>query len=148
MSFKPLKLLAEDKDDLTSISAALQDAVGQLGDFSYEPKHRRFTLALNRFRWEAGDAGRGQRVRTAVQANGVLSAQGMRLKQTSIEAVVNLLSISFEPGEEPGGALIFTFSGGGALRLEVECVDLLMADLTDPWRAAGRPSHPDDNEPS
>lgn len=148
MSFKPLKLLAEDKDDLTSISATLQDAVGQLGDFSYEPKHRRFTMALNRYLWEAGEEGRGQRVRTALQASGVLSAQGQRLKQNSIEAVVSLLSISFEPGEEPGGALVFTFSGGGALRLEVECVDVLLADLTDPWRASGRPTHPEDDEAS
>jgi len=145
MSFKPLKLIAEDPEDIAPISAALQDAVGRLGDFSFEPKARRFTLALNRYRWEAGDEGRGHRVRTAVQVGGVLAAKGQRLKQNSVDAVVNLLSIAFEPGDAPGGALVFTFSGGGALLLEVEHLELLVADLTDPWRAAARPSHPDED---
>ncbi len=148
MTTKPLKLMAEDADDIAPISAALQDAVAQMGDFSYEPKARRFTLALNRFRWEAGVSGRGQRVRTALQVSGVLSAKGHRLKQGAIDAVVSLLSITFEPDEAPGGDLVFTFSGGGALRLTVECVDLLMADLTDPWRAAGRPEHSDEEDAS
>ena len=148
MTTKPLKLLAEDADDIAPVSAALQDAVGQMGDFSYEPKARRFTLALNRFRWETSDEGRGQRVRTAVQIGGVLAAKGHRLKQASVDAVVSLLSVTFEPDEAPGGDLVFTFSGGGALRLTVECVDILMADLTDPWRAAARPSHPEGEEAS
>ncbi len=148
MTPKPLRLMAEDADDIAPVSAALQDAVAQLGDFSYEPKARRFTLALNRFRWEAGEKGHGQRVRTALQVTGVLAAQSHRLKQNSVDAVVSLLSITFEPGEEPGGTLVFTFSGGGALKLEVECVELLMVDLTDPWRAASRPNHPDEDTPS
>jgi hypothetical protein len=147
MAFKPLKLIVQDKDDLAPISAALQDAVAQLGDFHYEPKARRFTLALNRYRWEAGETGRGERVRTALQAGGVLSAKAHRLKQNSVDAVVNLLTIGFEEGEAPGGVLDFTFSGGGALRLEVECLDLVLADVSEPWRAAARPRHPEDSAP-
>jgi hypothetical protein len=146
MPEKPLKLLAASPEDVPPLSAALQDAVAQMGDFSYEPKAKRFTVAFNRFRWEAGETGRGQRVRSAIQVGSVLSAKGHRLKQNSVDAVVSLLSITFEEGEAPGGALVFTFSGGGTLRLEVECVDVLMADLTEPWRAAGRPSHPDKDE--
>lgn len=147
MAFKPLKLIVQDTEDLASASAALQDAVAQLGDFHYEPKARRFTLALNRYRWEAGETGRGERVRTALQAGGVLSAKGQRLKQNSVDAVVNLLSIGFEETEAPGGVIEFTFSGGGALRLEVECLDLVLADVSEPWRAAARPRHPEDSEP-
>ena len=147
MAFKPLKLIIQDKDDLTAASAALQDAVAQLGDFQYEPKARRFTLALNRYRWEAGARGRGERVRAALQAGGVLAAQGQRLRQNSVDAVVNLLSIAFEETAAPGGVLEFIFSGGGALRLEVECLDLVLADVSEPWRAAARPHHPEDGEP-
>ena len=142
MAFKPLKLIVQDKEDLAPVSAALQDAVAQLGDFHYEPSARRFTLAFNRYRWEAGDeTGRGERVRTALQAGGVLSAKGRRLKQNSVDAVVNLLAIAFKEAEAPGGVLEFTFSGGGALRLDVECLDLVLADVSEPWRAAARPHH-------
>lgn len=136
-----LRMRAQDPDDIAPLSAALQDAVGQLGDFVYEPKARQFTVALNRFRWEAGEKGRGERVRTAVQIGEVLSAKAQRLKQGADDAVVSLLSVAFEPGEAPGGVLVFTFSGGGALRLEVEALDLILADISEPWRAAGRPDH-------
>lgn len=141
---KPLRLIAQEPDDVTALSAALQDAVGKIGDFLYEPGARRFTLALNRYRWEAGGKGKGERVRAALQAGSVTAAKARRLKQGAEEAVVCLLSVVFEPGEAPGGALVFTFAGGGELRLDVECVDMVLADISEPWRAVRRPAHPDD----
>jgi hypothetical protein len=148
---KPLRLIAQEPDEVTALSAALQDAVAKIGDFHYEPARRRFTLALNRYRWEAADQRRGddkgERVRTAVQAGSVTAAKAMRLKQGAEEAVVSLLALSFEPGEPPGGALRFTFAGGGELRLEVECVDMVLADISEPWRAVRRPAHPDADTP-
>ena len=63
--YTPMRLLAQSPEDLEVLSAALQDAVGLLGDFQYEPKARQFTLALNRFRWEGPKRGHGERVRAA-----------------------------------------------------------------------------------
>lgn len=144
---KPLRLIAQEPEEVAALSAALQDAVGKIGDFQYEPAKARFTLALNRFRWESGGRGKGERVRAAFQAGSVTAAKAKRLKQGADDAVVSLLSIVFEPGEapeeDPGGALIFTFAGGGELRLDVECVDLVLADVSEPWRAVRRPTHPD-----
>ena len=51
---KPLRLLAQDAEDLAVISAAMQDAVGKVGDINFEPKGRRLTVAFNRYRWESG----------------------------------------------------------------------------------------------
>ena len=63
----PLRLLAEDSDDLAVISAALQDAVCQIGDIAYQASARQLTLALNRYRWENG-ARTQERVRTGLHA--------------------------------------------------------------------------------
>lgn len=145
---KPLRLRAEDTEDLTVVSAALQDAVGQLGDFQFDAKTRRFTLVVNRFRWEARPSKKGERVRTAVQVDSVLAAKSRNIRQGKPDAVVSLLALSFEPGEEaPGGQLVFTFSGGGELRLSVECIDLILADVSRPWRARVQPGHPLEEEP-
>lgn len=144
--YTPMRLLAQSPEDLEVLSAALQDAVGLLGDFQYEPKAHQFTLVLNRFRWEGPKRGHGERVRAALQVGSVLKAQGKRLKQGHEDGVISLLSMAFEPAEAPGGVLSFTFSGGGELRLEVECLDMAFADVSEPWRAAARPSHPDDDE--
>lgn len=140
---KPLRLKAEDPDDVAVISAALQDAVGQLGDFDFDAKTHSFTLQLNRYRWEAArPSKKGERVRTAVQIGSVLAAKSRNLRQGAPDAVVALLAMSFEPGEEaPGGQLIFTFSGDGELRLTVECIDLVLADVSRPWRARIQPGH-------
>ncbi len=43
---RPLRLLAEDAEDLEVISAALQDAVAKVGDINFEPAARRLTIAL------------------------------------------------------------------------------------------------------
>lgn len=134
----PLNLLAEDQDDLPVISAALQDAVAKLGDITYEAKGRRLTIAFNRYRWEAGAR---QRVRSALQIGSVLSVQTRKIRRDRRDAVVELLAIAFEPGESPGGVITLTFAGGGDLRAEVECVDAVLADVSQPWPTPRAPAH-------
>lgn len=136
-----LHLLADDAEGLQLISAALQDAVGALGDIRYEKAGRRLTLALNRFRWEAGATKGGERVRSALQLGGVLEVKAKKLRRDAPKAVVSLLAVAFEPGEAPGGAVVFSFAGGGELRATVECVDAVLADLSRPWPTRNRPTH-------
>ncbi|MDP1598895.1 DUF2948 family protein [Phenylobacterium sp.] len=133
-----LRLLAEDAEDLAVIAAALQDAVGKIGDILYEPATRQLTLALNRYRWEAKG---GERVRSAIQLGSVLKVQARKLRRGAKDAVVELLNIAFEPGEAPGGAVVFTFAGGGDLRAEVECLDVVLADVSSPWPTPRTPKH-------
>ena len=134
-----LKLLAEDEDDLKVISAALQDAVGVVGDIAYEPSARRLTLLCNRYRWEKG--GRKERVRAALQIGGVSNVQARKLRRDAKDAVISLLAVTFEPDEPPGGHVVLSFAGGGDLRLAVECVDAVLADVTAPWPTPRVPKH-------
>ena len=133
-----LRLLAEDAEDLAVLSAALQDAVTKVGDVVYEAGARRLTITLNRYRWEAGLR---QRVRTALQVGGVLKLQARKISRDRRDGVLDLLSIAFEPGEPPGGVLTLRFAGGGDLRAEVECVDAVLADISDPWPTPRTPAH-------
>lgn len=137
----PLQLLAADAEDLKVISAALQDAVGALGDIRFEKGQRRLTIALNRFRWEAGGRRGGERVRSALQLGGVLDVKARKLRRDAPKAVVSLLAVGFEPGEAPSGTVVFSFAGGGELRATVECLDAVLADLSRPWPTPNRPAH-------
>lgn len=134
----PLRLLAEDQGDLAVLSAALQDAVAKVGDIVYEARARRLTIVFNRFRWEANAR---QRVRAALQIGGVLSLQARKIRRDRRDAVVALLAIGFEAGEAPGGVLTLTFAGGGDLRAVVECVDAVLADVSEPWPTPRAPAH-------
>ena len=140
MSGGPLRLLAQDAADLDVISAALQDAVAKIGDIAYEPGPRRLTIAFNRFRWEAKGRA-GERIRTGLQLGGVMSVQARKLRREAKDAVVSLMSVGFEPGEAPGGAVVFTFAGGGDLRAEVECIDAALADVSEAWPTPRKPGH-------
>lgn len=137
---KALKLLAEDAEDLEVVAAALQDAVLKIGDISWEPKARRLTLAVNRYRWGAEEP---ERVRAAVQVGSVLGVQARRLRRGASEAVVQLLTVTFELGEAPGGRLVFRFAGDADLAAQVECLDLVLADVSEPWAARSEPRHED-----
>ena len=142
---RPLRLLAQDADDLAVVSAALQDAVAKIGDIHWDAQGRTLTLACNRFRWEAGK-GRskgGERVRAALQLGDVTGVQARNLRRDAKQAVVELLSIAFEPGEAPGGAVMLTFAGGGDLRVTVDCLDVVLSDLSDPWSTPRKPGHPE-----
>lgn len=140
----PLKLLAQDAEDLAVISAALQDAVAKIGDIRWDAQGRTLTLACNRFRWEAGGKkAAGERVRSALQLGDVTGVQARNLKRDAKGAIVELLTIAFEPGEAPGGTVLLTFAGGGDLRVGVECLDVALADVSEPWATPRRPGHAD-----
>ena len=137
---QPLRLLAEDAEDLAVISAALQDAVTRIGDISWEKRGRRLTITFNRFCWE-GESGRGERVVTGFQLGGVNEVKARNLRAEAKDAVLELLALTFEPTEPPGGRVTFAFADGGDLAAEVECVDAALADLTHPWPSAHKPGH-------
>jgi hypothetical protein len=143
MTKAELTLAAEDAEDLEIISARLQDAVAPLKGLVWLPKKRRFAALFNRFKWEEKRKGANVRVRSLLHFDDVLSVQSKKFKAGAPDAVVSLLAISFMPkgGEDPGGTVELTFSGGGAIRLEVECIDAGLSDVGTEWAARGRPAH-------
>lgn len=137
----PLRLLAEDADDLQIISAALQDAITRPVDIVWERSARRVTIALSRFCWECG----GARVMAAMQFGDVQAVKSRRLPRGP-ETPLELLALDFLPDEAPGGRVLLMFAGGGDLRIDVECLDAVLADLSDRWPARAAPAHPADDE--
>jgi len=135
---EPLRLLAEDADDLHIISAALQDAILRPVDIVWEPSGRRVTLKLSQFCWECG----GARVMAAMQFGDVIAVKSRRLPRLP-ESALELLAMDFQPGEAPGGRVIMMFAGGGDLRIDVECLDAVLTDLSERWPAKVAPTHLD-----
>jgi hypothetical protein len=135
-----LKLAATDAEDLEILSARLQDAVVKLKNCVWLPKKRRFAAMVNRLQWESGGK---TRVRSGLHFDGVLKVQSSQVKLGAGEAVVSILAIKFTAAgsEDPGGVIEIVLAGGGAIRLDVECIDAGLADLTGPWAAIATPDH-------
>jgi hypothetical protein len=134
-----LKLSALDPADLEIISAHMQDAVITLGDIRYLKPQRRFALIANRFLWQTQKPPYERR-RTGLSFDRVLAAKSQRISQGA-DAVLSLLAISFTPGEAPSGTIVLTFSGGGQINLEVECIEARLEDLGPAWETPNLPSH-------
>lgn len=142
---KPLKLAALDADDLSVMSAHMQDAIVLVGDISFSRGRGQFALVANRFDWDGqshrSGAG-GQRRRTGLHFNRVRSVRSKNIRAAREDAVLSLLAISYEVGDEaPAGAIELTFSGDGAIRLDVDCIDAALTDLGPVWSTANVPEH-------
>jgi len=140
----PVKFIVLDEEDLEVVSAHVQDAVLKAADVLWRPQEKRVVVALNRFDWEGAQHGDPQyhRCRSALRFERVLSCKCRALNPAGKEAVLNLLAVEFAETDAPAGVVTLIFSGGAALRLEVECLEAELADLGPSWDAAACPNHP------
>ncbi len=146
---KLLRLIAFDVDDLHVLSAHLQDAQLSLGEISYIPAKQKFALVAARFNWLGRQDGedktkvsfKTERLWSGLHFERVrkVSCKGLDLKDR--QNGLNLLSITFAPLDPPAGRVELIFSGGAALRLEVECLEALLQDLGPSWPAEDQPGH-------
>ena len=159
-----LKLVALDKDDIEVVSAHMQDAVVKVGDIFWQPHGHRLMMALNRFDWmsvaDAKTAAKSatetdknntdtktattagyRRCRTVLRFERVNACKCRNLDQTDKDARLNLLAVEFDEADAPGGIVWLIFSGGGVIRLDVECLEAELADLGEVSVAARCPDH-------
>jgi hypothetical protein len=133
----PLNLGAMDPEDLQVISSLSQDAIFPITEMTWRAGERRFAILINRFRWE--DQGRTrhapERVQSLLVIDNVLRVASQGIDRNDHDTVLSLLSVTFEPGEEGSGHLILTLAGDGAIRLEIEALEVTLKDVTRPYRA-------------
>ncbi len=140
-----LKLVALDKDDIEVVSAHVQDGLVKVADILWQPHEHRFVMALSRFDWmtaaDARNSADYRRRRTALRFERVSTCRCRDLNQSNKGAMLNLLAVEFAERNPPAGVVTLTFSGGGAIRLDVECLEAELADLGEVFSVAKCPDH-------
>ena len=139
----PLRLKAQDAEDLAVVSALLQDAVLPMKETSWQPDTNRFGMLVNRFRWEdKAHAETGKRAYERVQSMLVIdcvqNVSSMGVDHTNKDQIISILAVKYEAGK-----VVFTLAGDGALALDVECLDITVKDVTKPYAAISKsaPKH-------
>ena len=142
---KPLRLVAMDAEDLQVLSALCQDAVFPATEMQWQSKQKRFGMLLNRFRWEdIPQAERGnrkpERVQCVLAVENVTRVASQGVDRTDGDTILSLLAVTFEED-----AVILTLAGDGAVRLEVEDLEVALRDVTRPYAAVSGnvPDHPE-----
>ena len=141
---KPLNLAAMEVEDFRVLSALTQDAVFPTTEMRWDNKARRFAILLNRFRWENSSAsGAAERVQSILSIENVVGVSSQGIDRADKDTVLSLLSVAFEPTDEPAGQVILTLAGDGAIRVSVEALEGRLKDVTRPYTApSGKaPSH-------
>ena len=131
MQNAPLKLIALDADDLAVISTHVQDARVWTADIIWRRQEKRLVIGLKRLDWEQtleGDTA-PRRLVAALRFDRVLACKSRNIDPMASATPLELVGIEFCPGEAPGGSALLIFNHGGALRLDLECLECELTDL-------------------
>ena len=132
-----LLLLAQDADEVPLLSALTQSAIVRVPDVAWDRRGRRVVMLLNRYRWEANDR---TRVRSALRIQNVVSAQRRNWPDANtLDPGITILELLAFTLEDLTCTL--TFAAGASLRLHLECVDMVLEDISGPWHASGVPDY-------
>lgn len=152
---RPLKLRAEDADDIKVVAACLQDAIMPIAEMAYLPDRRLFVMVVNRFKWESCDAAAGmtagpavdeedveclyERTNCGLRVDGVTGVRSRGVDRKDRHQLLELLTI-----EARRDGLTFHFAGGGSLHLEADRWLVTLEDLGEPWPTNRKPGHPEE----
>ncbi len=148
-----LRLLAHDGDDVGVLSALLQDAIVPGSDMSFDRKLSEFVIIANRFCWElepSADVKSSdgkpiyERRLCGIRIARVRSVQHYNWPEKRQYGLFNLLALGLVDVAEKArdyAVLQFDFSGGSSLRLNVDDVDIVLADLDAGHPTSLQPAH-------
>ena len=57
------------------------------------------------------------------------------------DLVLVLLSIAHGKSEHGDEQIILSFSGGASIRMIIECIDMVLNDVSEAWEALAEPKH-------
>jgi hypothetical protein len=74
----------------------------------------------------------------------VLAVRSTGIDRRRRDEVLSLLALRFEQkGEGPDGTVELTLAGNATIALDVECIEVQLADIGGAWETASKPDHPD-----
>lgn len=142
---RPLKLLAEDLEDLKILAAHLQDAIVHLSSLHFNSEENKFSLLTNRFCWEKDphhhEDGKVHyhRIHSGIIFSHVQDVHFkgfQRHKELQHDGMFNLLTI-----DQTDNFIHIIFAHAKEIRLGVEKVKCHLHDIHHPWLTPHMPTH-------
>ena len=143
-----LYLGAVTSEDLEIISSILQDGIFAIKDLAWSKKKRQLAVLINRFRWENKskyilEKSHPERVRSLLIVDNVLNISSQGIDRSNINVPLSLLKLDLNQSKN-STFLTLLLSDFGAIRCEIEAIELFVKDVTRPYKAkSGKlPIHP------
>jgi hypothetical protein len=142
-TFKPLRLLAKDLEDLQILVAHLQDALMPLTTMVYDRSSKTFTLLANRHCWEhPPQVHEGQDLHHRVHSGVCFrEVQGVHHKGFHHHGPVRQLNFLTALHKAQENYLHLVFSAGHEIRLAIDKIHCHLGDIDYPWPTRNKPMH-------
>ena len=148
---KNLYLTAEREEDLVVLATLSQDALITISNMTWARRKRRFAFLMTRFCWELSDFyternGKLKRINSIMSFDTVLSVKSKGIDQAKAGTILSLLTIKHCCSKSEERKIELIFSGGGKITLAVECIEVLLKDVSSPFNstASNIPQHLDE----
>jgi hypothetical protein len=140
---KPVKLRAEDVEDLAVLAALLQDARITLREMVFDPEEKSFIAAFLRYRRElqpdpTSCEGLTER-RCALRFDCIASVKHRNLDAADLDRELSLLTVATAPGDRHLFHIELIFDDSVQIQLRTDCIDALLEDFGAPRRCRKTP---------
>ena len=144
MKAKNLKLIARTEEDLSVVSAHLQDSIASISNIANLKKNNIFLMQLNRFMWEDVEKGvfrKNKRIRTILKFDNVIEVNSKNISQIKKDKFLDFLAIESNQMPDNNYEMKLIFSGDSVIRVIAEVIEVALDDQGEPWDTKNKPKH-------
>ena len=144
MEAKNLKLIARTDEDLSVISAHLQDSIASITNIASLKKNRIFLMQLNRFMWEDVEKGvfrKNKRISTILKFDNVIKVNAKNIRKDSKDKFLDFLAIESNQMPDKNYEMKLIFSGDAIIKVIAEVIEVTLDDQGKPWDTKNKPKH-------
>ena len=144
MKAKNLRLIAKTQEDLSVVSAYLQDSIANTADIANLKKNKIFLMQLNRFMWEDVEKGvfrKNKRIRTVLKFENVLEVHSKNIEQTKKDKFLDFLAIETDKMPDNNYQMKMIFAGDSIIKIVSEVIEVTLDDQGEAWDTKNKPKH-------
>ena len=144
MKVKNLKLIANTEDDLSIVSAHLQDSIVSVSDIANLKKNKILLMQLSRFMWEDIEKGvfrKNKRTRTILKFENVLEVYSKNINQLKKDKFLDFLAIESTTMPDNNYEMKITFAGDSIIKIVSEVIEVTLEDQGEAWDTKNKPKH-------
>ena len=144
MKAKNLKLIARTEEDLSVVSAHLQDSIASISDIGNLKKNKIFLMQLNRFMWEDVENGvfrKNKRIRTILKFENILEVHSKNIIQSKKDKFLDFLAIESSIMPDNNYVMKIIFAGDSIIKLVSEVIEVTLDDQGETWNTKNKPKH-------
>jgi len=144
MEAKNLKLIAKTEEDLSVVSAHLQDSIASVADIANLKKSKIFLMQLNRFMWEDVEKGvfrKNKRIRTILKFENVMNVLSRNINQLKKDKFLDFLAIETSKMPDNNYEMKIIFAGDSVIKVLSEVIEVTLDDQGEAWDTKNKPKH-------